>query len=321
MTQSHSHHHHHHNTEDMGDGRLVLAVIVNLLLTFAQIVGGVIAGSLALIADALHNFNDAASLGIALIARKISRKPADEIRTFGYRRAEVIGALINLTTLILVGLYLVYEAIFRFFEQKPIEGWIVIWVAGIALVIDLITAFLTYSMSKGSLNVKAAFIHNVSDAMASAGVILAGTLIVLYDFYLADLIVTLVISGYILWQGFSMISQSIRILMESAPEDLDLETLTRSISEIADVQGIHHVHVWALDESHRALEAHIVIDETDLESLEEIKKRIKDFLMREHNIHHSTLEFEPTADRGNHQCPDEWVGCGTGALSEIDAQH
>ena len=118
-------HDHGHGHAHGGDKRLMGAVVVNVLLTVAQVVGGVLSGSLSLIADALHNLNDAAALGIALVARRISRRPADSKRTFGYRRAEVIGALINLTTLILVGLYLIYEAGSRYFNPQPIEGWIV----------------------------------------------------------------------------------------------------------------------------------------------------------------------------------------------------
>ena len=133
MSESHDHSHgHHHDTSQMSDTRLIWAVGVNLLLTIAQVIGGLIAGSLALVADALHNLNDAASLGLALIARRIARRPADRKRTFGYRRAEIIGALINLTTLIIVALYLIYEAISRFFDPQEIGGWIVVIVARMA---------------------------------------------------------------------------------------------------------------------------------------------------------------------------------------------
>ena len=179
---------------------MVGAVLVNVLLTFAQVVGGILSGSLSLVADALHNLNDAASLGIALVARRIARRPADSRRTFGYRRAEVIGAIINLTTLIIVGLYLIYEAVSRYFDPRPIEGWVVVWVAGIALAVDIVTALLTFKLSKGNLNIRAAFIHNVSDALASVAVIVAGTLILLYDWYWADLAATVLISGYVLYQ-------------------------------------------------------------------------------------------------------------------------
>ena len=185
-------HEHNHNTEAIGDKRLMVAIGVNTALTLGQIVGGILSGSLSLIADALHNLSDAASLVIALIARKIGRGPPYAFKTFGYRRSETIAALINLVTLIIVGLYLIYEAIGRLFSPQPIEGWTVVVVAGIALVVDIVTAFLTYTMSKNSMNIKAAFLHNVSDALASVGVVIAGTLILLYGWYWADTVLTLI---------------------------------------------------------------------------------------------------------------------------------
>ena len=150
MAQSGGHAGHSHGEESMSDGRLVLAVALNVLLTVAQIIGGILSGSLALIADALHNFSDAASLGLALFARRIGRRPADKLMTFGYARAEVVAALINLTTLLIIGFYLLVEAINRFADPQPVEGWTVIWVAGIALVIDVVTAVMVYASSKNS---------------------------------------------------------------------------------------------------------------------------------------------------------------------------
>ena len=188
---AHNQHHHHHDVENMGDRRLGFAIVINILLTVAQVIGGVISGSLSLIADALHNFSDASSLLIAYAARKIGRQPADQFRTFGYKRAEVIAALINLVILVIVGLYLVYEAIWRVFDPQVIAGWTVVIVASIALVIDVATAILTYSMSRDSVNIRAAFIHNVSDALSSIGVIIAGSLIILYQWYWTDTLITL----------------------------------------------------------------------------------------------------------------------------------
>lgn len=164
--------------------------------------------------------NDAGSLGIALVARRIARRPADSRRTFGYRRAEVIGAFINLTTLIVVGLYLIYEAISQYFDPRSIDGWIIVWVAGIALVVDIVTAVLTLSLSKGNLNIRAAFVHNVSDALASLAVIVAGTLILLYGWNWTDLVATVLISAYVLYQGISMMRDTVRILMEGVPPDI-----------------------------------------------------------------------------------------------------
>lgn len=284
--------HHHHHVGELSDKRLVAAVGVNLLLTVAQIIGGVISGSLALVADALHNLNDAASLGLALFARRIARRPADRQRTFGYQRAEVVGALINLTALILVGLYLVYEAIWRFFEQQPIDGWLVVIIAGIALVVDVITAVLTYTMSHSSVNIKAAFVHNVADALASVGVILAGTLILVFEWYWADLAATLAISAYILWQGGSMMRSTIRILMDSVPEDVDLDALVDAMKAVDPVQGVHHVHVWQPGEHTRALEAHVVLPPNQTEDLERIKRDLKQLLEERFDIGHATLEFD-----------------------------
>lgn len=144
----HSHHHHHGDPSEIGERRLWWAVLANMLLTVAQIIGGIISGSLSLVADALHNFSDAASLLIALVAIRIGRKPPDQFKTFGYKRAETIAALINLTTLIIIGLYLCYEAVMRFIMPEEIAGWTVVIVAGIALVVDVFTAALTYSQSK-----------------------------------------------------------------------------------------------------------------------------------------------------------------------------
>ena len=190
-----SNHHHHHASES--DRSLFVAVGINVLLTLAQAIGGIISGSLSLIADALHNLSDAASLGIALFARTIGRRPADEIKSFGYQRAEVIAALINLTLLIVVSLYLIYEALWRVIEPQEITGWIIVLVAGIALIVDLITASITFKKSKDSMNMKAAFLHNLSDALASIGVILAGSLILLYQWYWVDTLLTFLIAGFV----------------------------------------------------------------------------------------------------------------------------
>jgi len=284
---------HHHQS----DGRLVAAVAINVLLTAAQIVGGLLSGSLSLVADALHNLSDAASLAIALLARRIARKPADWTHTFGHGKAELVGALINLTTLILVGVYLIYEALLRFFDPQPVMGWIVVVVAGIALVIDALTAVLTYAMARDNLNIKAAFVHNLSDAFASVGVIVAGTLIILYQWYWADLVATLVISAYILWQGGAMMRRTIGILMDQVPPDIDLRELVGAIAQVDGVTNAHDVHVWQLDEYRRAMEAHVVLDGEGYATLDATRVAIKRMLHDRFSINHSTLEFETEADR------------------------
>ncbi len=281
---------HHHDVERLDDRRLIVAIAINMLLTLAQVIGGIISGSLALIADALHNFSDAASLLIAWVARRIGRQQPDHLKTFGYKRAEVIAALINLVTLVLVGLYLIYEAIWRVFEPQVIKGWMVIIVAGVALVIDIATAILTYTMSKHSMNIRAAFLHNVSDALASVGVIVAGTLILLYGWYWSDTLLTLLIAGYVLYQAAMLLPKTIHILMEGTPEGISSEEVAKAMESIEGVSNVHHLHIWQLDEQKNALEAHVVI--ADFLDTEQIKKALKAELEKRFSISHSTLEFE-----------------------------
>jgi len=284
------HDHHHHDLDRMGDRRLLTAIAINMLLTLAQVIGGIISGSLALIADALHNFSDAASLLIAWVARKIGRQLPDHFKTFGYKRAEVIAALINLVTLVLVGLYLIYEGLWRLFEPQVIEGWVVIVVASIALVIDIATATLTFSLSKQSINIRAAFLHNVSDALASAGVIIAGTLILLYGWYWTDTLLTLLIAGYVLYQAATLLPKTIHILMEGTPEGITIKEVINSMESIEGVSNVHHLHLWQIDEHKNALEAHVVI--SHFSKTEQIKMALKAELGQQFSITHSTLEFE-----------------------------
>jgi len=293
-------HHHHHVDPEAGDTRVALAVGVNLALTAAQIAGGVVAGSLALIADALHNFSDAISLVIAFAARKIARRPSDAAMTFGYGRVEVVAALINYTTLIVIGLYLAYEAVLRFIEPQGVDGWIVVVIAAVALVIDTVTALLTYALSKESVNIRAAFLHNVADALGSVAVIVAGSLILLYDWRLVDPLVTLAIAGYILWQSFAEIGGVIRILMLGSPPDIRTDAVLERIETVEGVASIHHAHFWQMDEHENALDVHLVIDRGAWDHADDVKARVKALLAEEFGIGHSTLEMECSL----HACHD-----------------
>lgn len=290
MAHSHGHAGHSHGEENLSDRQLVFAVAINVLLTLAQIIGGIVSGSLALIADALHNFSDAASLGLAWFARRMGRRPADKLMTFGYAQGEVVAALINLTTLLIIGFYLIVEAVNRFAEPQPVEGWTVIWVAGIALIIDLVTAFIVYRGAHDSINMKAAFLHNVSDALASVGVIVAGVLILLYDLTIADLVITLIIAGFVIWQGVTLLPRTVRLLMGAVPDELEFDRIVAFLESQQGIESVHHVHIWNLGEHHRALETHIVLSSGSLDDFEILKMSVKEQLARRFEIAHATLE-------------------------------
>ena len=275
----------------LSDTRLLAAVGINGLLSVVQVVGGLLSGSLSLVADALHNLSDAGALLIALVARKIARRPADTFQTFGYRRVELVGALINATTLNVVGLYLLYEAAMRVVDPPPVAGWMVVIVAAVALVVDVVTALLTYSMAKGSLNVKAAFIHNVTDALGSVAVIVAGVLILRYQLYLADVVATFLIAGYALYHGVAITREASRILTLGVPRDIHVPALADALRAVDGVVDVHHLHVWDLDESLKSLEAHIVVERQDAVLAERVKRLARAVLER-HGITHATLECE-----------------------------
>jgi len=285
-------HGHAHIDPQSGDRRVSIAIWANGLLTVAQIVGGILSGSLALIADALHNFSDMASLVIAFFARKIARRPADKRMTFGYGRVEIVAALINYTTLILIGFYLIYEGGMRMIDPPEVQGWTVVILGGVALVVDTLTALLTYSMQKGSVNIRALFLHNLSDALASVAVIIGGSLILLYNMRWVDPAITIGIALYILYLAFTEIGGPIRTLMLGSPPDIDNEAVVEAMRGVDGVADVHHVHLWQMQEHEAALDCHVVLTADGWGQIEKIKAAIKDRLKDDFSIGHSSLEFE-----------------------------
>lgn len=293
MAHDHSHPHSHcaHNHNKHGVA-LFWAIFVNVLLTVVQVVGGVMSGSISLIADALHNFSDAGALIIAYVAQKISGLPPTKEMTFGYGRAEILGALINSVTLILVGVYLLFEAGKRYFNPEPIDGLLVVYVASVALVVDLITAWLTYKGSKESINMRAAFVHNVSDALASVVVIISGVLVMLYEVYWVDFIATLFIAIYVVWHSWGLIKSCVKTLMQAVPGDINAPEVEKAMCGVEGVLGVHHLHIWAVHEKMRSLEGHVKVKTKSLLEADKIKKELKVLLHKRFKINHTTLEFE-----------------------------
>ena len=287
-------HNHEHKDLDLerGDRRVAIAIWANALLTIAQVIGGLLAGSLALIADALHNFSDMASLLIAFAARKIARRPADLRMTFGYGRIEIVAALVNYTTLIIIGVYLIYEGAMRLIDPPEVAGWTVVILGSVALIVDTLTALLTWSMQKGSVNIRALFLHNLSDALASVGVVIGGALILLYGWWIVDPLVTLAIAAYILYLSFTEIGDPIRTLMLGTPDGIDPEAVISALENVDGVVDIHHVHLWRMQEDKAALDAHVVLTRDALNQQESVKMGIKRVLSEQFGITHSTLEFE-----------------------------
>ncbi|AKO98453.1 cation diffusion facilitator family transporter [Marinovum algicola DG 898] len=291
-------HGHAHLDPGSGDRRVAIAIWANAALTLAQILGGLLSGSLALIADALHNLSDMAALVIAFAARKIARRPADARMTFGYGRIEVVAALINYTTLILVGAYLIYEGGLRLIDPPAVAGWTVVILGGLALLVDALTAGLTWSMQKHSVNIRALFLHNLSDALASVAVIVGGTLILLYDLRWVDPAITIGIALYILYLALTEIGGPIRTLMLGSPPEIDAAEVIAALQATDGVEDVHHVHLWQMQEDAAALDCHVVLTAAGWGRLETIKSEIKARLAARFDITHSSLEFEHEARCG-----------------------
>ncbi|MCC6305908.1 MAG: cation transporter [Rhodobacteraceae bacterium] len=282
----HGHHHHHH-----GDRALGWAVAVNLALTVVQVAGGLVAGSIALLADAMHNLSDALALLLAWAARRVARRRATPAMSFGYGRAEAVAALVNYTALVLVAFYLAAEGLVRLLDPPAVEGWIVVWVAGVALVIDALTAALTWRLARESANVRAAFLHNVADALGSVVVIVAGVLIILWDWRLIDPLATLAIAGYILWMVAGEVRPVVRLLMLGAPDDPGPAAVAATLGAVAGVASVHHLHLWQIDEGRLAVQAHLAL--ADGADQPGVLRAARAALVRHHAIGHATLEPEP----------------------------
>lgn len=279
--------------EKRSDYTLIFAFLINILLSIFQIIGGILSGSLSLIADALHNFSDAITIGLGLFARIIGRRPADKIRSFGYKRAEMIAAFINVISLIIIGFFLIYEALLRFIEPSVISGELVIIVASIALIVDLATTIITAYLSRESTNMKVVYLHNLTDTLASVAVIIGGIFILKYDMYWIDTFLTLLIALYILIQSFLLTPDILNFFMDGTPKGINIDQIKKKIEEIDLVIDMHDIHVWGIDEEQNALEAHVIVEVSELNEVEKLKYQIKEILDKSFNISHSTLEFEP----------------------------
>jgi cobalt-zinc-cadmium efflux system protein len=236
---------------------LVLSILLNLLITLAQVIGGIISGSLALISDALHNFSDVLSLAISLVAHKLSRRKASINNTFGYKRAELIAAFINAITLIVVALFIIYEALHRLFQPEPIESTLVIWLALLGIVVNGSSVLLLKKDAEHNLNMKSAYLHLLTDMMASVAVLVGGLLMKYYSWFWVDSVMTLFIALYLIYVSYDLIKSATKMLMLFTPDTIDIKEVVREVHKIPGVNKLHHIHIWHLNDEELHLEAHL----------------------------------------------------------------
>ena len=282
-------HKHSHNTTGL---RLLITVILNILITVAEIVGGIISGSLALISDALHNFSDAISVIISYIAIKLKLKDNSYKHTFGFKRAEILAAVINSSVLVAISIYLFYEAILRFQNPEPIKGNLMIIVALMGLVANIVGTMLLKRDAATSINIKSSYLHLLTDAISSAAVILGGFAILFWNFHWIDPVLTILIAVYITQESFKILSDAVHILMEGAPTDISIKEIQSVVEGLEDIEDIHHVHIWTVGENDIHLEAHINVPDMTISKSNVLGDKIEKLLKSKFDISHITLQFE-----------------------------
>jgi cobalt-zinc-cadmium efflux system protein len=291
--------HNHNNLNKSITLRLMVTMLLNFVIMVAEIVGGLLSGSLSLVSDALHNFSDAVSIIISFIALKLKQRDHSFKHTFGLKRAEILAAIINSVVLVIISFYLFYESFQRLIKPENVQGDIMIIVALVGLVANAIGTWLLKADSEHSMNIKSSYLHLLSDAISSFGVVVGGILIYFWNIYWVDPVLTIAIGIYILKESYSILSQAIHILMEGAPGDISIEGIKNTVENIDNVKNIHHLHIWMVGDNDIHLEAHININDMMISQCDDLRKKIENILTKEFHINHITLQFECN------QCPNE----------------
>lgn len=286
---NHSHIHKH----EVKEKNLVFSILLNLVITIAQIIGGVVSGSFALISDALHNFSDVLSLIFSLFANRLSRRKASLDQTFGYKRAELIAAFVNAITLIVVAFILIYEAVLRFFHPEPIQSTIVIWLALLGIVVNGGSVLLLKKDSEHNLNMKSAYLHLLTDMMASVAVLVGGILMHFYGWFWVDSVMTMLIAFYLIYVSYDLIKTSTKMLMLFTPDHINITDIVREVHKIKGVAKLHHIHVWHLNEDELHLEAHLDCSEDiKMSDFNILLDEIETVLFSEFQINHINIQPE-----------------------------
>ena len=298
--EGHAHSHSHAHNTDVHGKKLLWVTLINLGIMVLEIVGGLISNSLALLSDAVHKLGDTLSLVIAWLANHFGKKQADFKKTFGYKRIEILAAFFNALLLVAICIFLLFEAYERFREPEAIRGGLMLTVALIGLVADWICVLILQKNKKENINVKAAYLHLLGDTLSSVAVIIGGLAILLWDIVWVDPVVTALVSLYLMYHTWDVLKESIDILMQAAPKDIDLNLIQQTLEAIPEVEDVHHMHIWRLNDSKLYFESHVNLrDNIDIEQINDIRFRMEKILNEQFGIDHTTLQFEYQCCQGH----------------------
>ena len=289
---SHSHNHS-PNPKDLKGQKLLITIFLNIIITAAQVIGGLISGSLSLLSDALHNFSDVISLIVSYIASKLSKQKASINRTFGYKRAEILAAFINASTLVIVAVLLIIEAVKRFQNPQEVASELVIWLSIIAIIGNGFSVLLLKKDAKNNINMRSAYLHLFTDMLASVAVLIGGLLMKYYQLFWVDSLLTLLIALYLIWVGYDLLKTSTRMLMLFTPDDINIKEVVRAVNKLPKVNKIHHVHIWNLSDDELHLEAHLdLTEDITTTTFNDLLLDIEKVLHEQFNINHVTIQPE-----------------------------
>jgi len=284
-------HLHHHNEPNKKN--LLISVILNAGITAAEFVGGILSNSLALISDAVHNLSDTMAIIISYVALKAGKKESNQKNTFGYKRIEILAALFNAVVLIVISIYLFYEAYERFQNPEPIKGKLMFIVAAIGLAGNLISVLLLHKDSSYNLNIKAAYVHLIGDTLSSVGVIVGSIIIYFWNAYWVDPFLTVIIGIVIIKATWGILKETIEILMQTSPSGLNLDEIKTELENHSEIKNIHHIHSWRLSDSIIHFQCHADVNKNlPIQEIDKIRIDLENILHKKFNIDHITIQME-----------------------------
>lgn len=289
---AHGHVHAHGAMAAGGKRGLLIALSITLLMMVAEVVGGILSNSLALLSDAGHMFTDTLALALSFFAMKFAEMPATEKKTFGFYRLEILAALVNGSVLVLISLYIIYQAYQRVLHPQPVQGLLMLVVAALGLLVNIAGAMFLMKFRKTNLNIRGAFLHIIGDAVSSVGVIAGGVIIFYTGWYLIDPLLSILIALGIIFGAGQLVMESVNVLLESAPSHVNIEAVAREIEKVRGVREAYHIHVWTITSGVYALSAHVIIDDQLVSGSRELLDTVRTMLAERFKILHSTIQIE-----------------------------
>ncbi len=291
---AHDEHGHSQHLRETSRRSLVIALVLIGGFMIVEVIGGILSGSLALLADAAHMITDAAAIALALLAFWVAGRPSSVERTFGYHRTQVIAAMLNALSIWLIAAYILFEAYHRIFEDRPdIEGGLMLIVGAIGLVVNIVAAFVLRRSARHSLNVQGAFLHVIADLIGSVGVVISGVIIVTTGWVLVDPILSILLGLLIMASAWRLVVKVFNVLLEGVPEHIDVYALCAAMEDLSGVTVIHDVHVWTISSGYHVMTAHVLVDpEHAVEDLDSLMRRLREIAMKKYGIRHVTIQLE-----------------------------